>query len=258
MEYYTYSTIHNLLIHKKISSLEEWTKVFEILKFVLNDFKEYKLLKDTEVVSDLKNIYLDKTERRLSLLEQDETFKKFFENDIVINGVTYKNLNEIKSTLLKEIEKLLLTPRQFSILHGDLCFPNIIIDTTLSFVKLIDPRGSFGKFDIFGDTLYDYAKVFHSIDGKYDFIIEDMFTLVYDLSANVVNFKVLDNLDVDLVEIYKKTFKGEKGFDFKKIQLIEAILFLTMIPLHSESLEHQLVFLGTGIEILNKVVDIRK
>jgi len=29
-----------------------------------------------------------------------------------------------------------------------------------------------------------------------------------------------------------------------------------MIPLHKESVEHQLVMLGTGLEILNRVIDI--
>jgi hypothetical protein len=40
--------------------------------------------------------------------------------------------------------------------------------------------------------------------------------------------------------------------------LIEALLFLTMIPLHNESFEHQLVMLGTGLEILNRVINVEE
>ena len=39
--------------------------------------------------------------------------------------------------------------------------------------------------------------------------------------------------------------------------MIEALLFLSMIPLHSESIKHQMVMLGTGLEILNRVVNIQ-
>ena len=52
------------------------------------------------------------------------------------------------------------------------------------------------------------------------------------------------------------TFKDEIGTDLAKIELIEALLFLSMIPLHKESYEHQLVMLGTGLDILNRVIDI--
>ena len=48
------------------------------------------------------------------------------------------------------------------------------------------------------------------------------------------------------------------GNNLKKIELIEALLFLTMIPLHNESFEHQLVMLGTGLEILNRVINIEE
>ena len=53
------------------------------------------------------------------------------------------------------------------------------------------------------------------------------------------------------------TFATEIDRDLKKIELIEALLFLSMIPLHSESIRHQMVMLGTGLEILNRVIDIQ-
>ncbi|MCH0435940.1 hypothetical protein KEJ87_13225 [Enterococcus faecium] len=41
--------------------------------------------------------------------------------------------------------------------------------------------------------------------------------------------------------------------DFDKIVLIEALLFLSMIPLHGESFDHQIVMLATGMELLARV-----
>ena len=57
-------------------------------------------------------------------------------------------------------------------------------------------------------------------------------------------------------KVFVEAFSDEIGNDLKKIELIEALLFLSMIPLHNESLEHQLVMLGTGLDILNRIVDI--
>jgi hypothetical protein len=62
--------------------------------------------------------------------------------------------------------------------------------------------------------------------------------------------------DYDIYKIFTDVFGDEIGTDLIKIELIEALLFISMIPLHKESLEHQLVMLGTGIELLNRVVDI--
>ncbi|HGF7648099.1 capsular biosynthesis protein, partial [Enterococcus faecium] len=60
--------------------------------------------------------------------------------------------------------------------------------------------------------------------------------------------------DYDLYEVFYSVFKDEIGSDLKKIELIEALLFLSMIPLHGESLNHQMAMLATGLEILGRVV----
>ena len=62
----------------------------------------------------------------------------------------------------------------------------------------------------------------------------------------------------NLYKVFLDTFSAEVGGDLKKIELIEALLFLSMIPLHGESIRHQMVMLGTGLEILNRVIDIKE
>ena len=52
-----------------------------------------------------------------------------------------------------------------------------MVDDNFSFIKVIDPRGKFGTYDIYGDFRYELAKLFHSVDGKYDFIIKDLLVL---------------------------------------------------------------------------------
>ena len=159
--------------------------------------------------------------------------------------------------LKKIIPQTLYDVKKFNIIHGDLCFANIMVDNTYSFIKVIDPRGKFGKYDIYGDSRYELAKLFHSVDGKYDFIIKDLFEVNFDIDKAQINYQINErNRDFDLYKLLLNVFGDKIGDDIKKIELIEALLFLSMIPLHEESIKHQMVMLATGINILNRVVDV--
>lgn len=132
------------------------------------------------------------------------------------------------------------------------------MDSNFSFIKVIDPRGKFGTYDIYGDFRYELAKLFHSVDGKYDFIIKDLFDLDYNTETSCINYCIQDRKrEFDLYKVFLDTFAAEIGNDLRKVELIEALLFLSMIPLHGESIRHQMVMLGTGLEILNRVVNIQ-
>ena len=97
------------------------------------------------------------------------------------------------------------------------------------------------------------------LDGKYDFIIKDLFKINYKSEENEVNYSIINRVRTfDLYQTFLEVFKEAIGNDLKKIELIEALLFLTMIPLHNESFEHQLVMLGTGLEILNRVINVEE
>ena len=64
--------------------------------------------------------------------------------------------------------------------------------------------------------------------------------------------------DFDIYHLFLDVFSEEIKGDLNKIELIEALLFLSMIPLHGESIRHQMVMLPTGLEILNRVLDIEE
>ena len=256
MEYYAYTTVHELYLYGDLE-YSAWNDIFKRILFVLNDFKRYTVI-GNHIVESLKDIYLNKTLDRLSLLGKNDRFKVFFENPITVNGNKYKALYEISELLKKYIPLYLYNCQEFNIIHGDLCFANILIDDKLSFIKVIDPRGKFGYFDIYGDRRYELAKLFHSVDGKYDYIIKDMYTLRYDASSSNIAFKIkCSKSNEDIYNSFYSVFAEEIDGKLKEIELIEALLFLSMIPLHSESFEHQLVMLGTGLDILDRVVDIK-
>lgn len=255
MEYYTYHTLHELFLYGNLNR-QHWEDVFNRIRFVCKDFKRYTVSNDN-LLPSLEDMYLVKTLKRFERLKKDERFHRFFDSPISVNGRRYRSLDEVADILREVIPRMLYDVTSFNIIHGDLCFANIMIDSNLSFIKVIDPRGKFGYYDIYGDARYELAKLFHSVDGKYDYIIKEMFDVDFDLDTARVDYTIRDrNRDFDLFEVFLEAFRSEIGDDLKKIELIEALLFLSMIPLHNESLEHQMVMLGTGLDILNRVVDI--
>lgn len=255
MEYYAYHTVHELFLNGDLDA-HQWKKIFKRIRFICDDLKRYKV-SDINIISSLENMYLTKTIQRFQRLKKNKVFNSFFSAPIYVNEKKYKGLDDIAEILKKTIPEMLYDVKEFNIIHGDLCFANMMVDNNFSFIKVIDPRGKFGSYDIYGDPRYELAKLFHSVDGKYDYIIKDLFDLDYK-DGNIIYTIQDKDRDFDLYQVFIEVFKDEIGNDLKKIELIEALLFLSMIPLHGESFEHQLVMLGTGLEILNRVVNIEE
>lgn len=255
MEYYAYHTVHELYLYGDLS-YHQWLDIFKRIRFLCNDFKRY-VVNDENVRYSLEDMYLTKTLQRFEQLKKDVRFHAFFGNAIIVNGKKYKSLNSIIEILKIEIPRILYHVTQFNIIHGDLCFANMMVDSNFSFIKVIDPRGKFGSYDIYGDGRYELAKLFHSLDGKYDFIIKDLYTAEYDLDVPMINYQISDRKrEYDLFSLFLDVFKNEIGDHLNEIELIEALLFLSMIPLHGENLSHQITMLGTGLDILNRVINI--
>lgn len=256
MEYYAYHTVHELFLYADLT-WRQWRDVFNRIRFVCRDFKRYTAA-GADIRQSLEEMYLTKTLKRLADLQKDARFCSFFTKPITVNHITYLPLDGICEILSDIIPKQLYDVEAFHIIHGDLCFANIMVDSNLSFIKVIDPRGKFGSYDIYGDFRYELAKLFHSVDGKYDFIIKNLLTVDFDTGKNFIHYEIADRKrDYDLYQVLTEVFRDEIGGDLQKIELIEALLFLSMIPLHGESLDHQMAMLGTGLEILDRVVDIR-
>lgn len=255
MEYYAYHTVHELFLHGDLE-YHQWVDMFSKIRFIINDFGKYRVKKD-DFSTDLEEMYLNKTIKRLEMLEKDEFFFSFVNNKIIINGRTFLSLSDIKEKIKSVVPKLLYEVNSFTIIHGDLCFANMMVDKNISFVKVIDPRGKFGEFDIYGDQRYELAKILHSVDGKYDYIIKDLFELSFDMDKVSIDYEILERKrNYDIFTIFKNVFEEELRNSLKQIELIEALLFLSMIPLHGESRAHQLVMLATGIEIFTRVENI--
>lgn len=253
MEYYGYNTLHELLIYANIP-LIKWQMIFEKLLFVVEDMGQYTVSCEFEELKRaLYNIYVEKTLKRLDSMRTHPDFKALFENKITINGYTYPNLDDCLKLLPALVDQIVIQPfnGNFQIIHGDLCFSNILLEENHGFVRVIDPRGQFGKFDLYGDQRYEIAKLLHSLEGNYDYIIENMFSIEKEGIANFT-YEIPSKSD-GIFTIFQDVFI-KKLTDVNAIRLIEATLFLSMIPLHNDSLTRQYAMLATGLQLLGRVL----
>ena len=146
----------------------------------------------------------------------------------------------------------LIKSSYLTISHGDFCFSNILIDEKNYTFKLVDPRGIINsKNTIYNDFRYDIAKLRHSAVGGYDYIVCDMFS-VWEMENNF-KYQIYSSEQKNLKEIFNKLLI-ENNYDVKEIEFIEGLLFLSMIPLHSDNFLRQKMFYLKGIEILNNVL----
>lgn len=90
----------------------------------------------------------------------------------------------------------------------------------------------------------------HTLEGKYDFIIEDMFDI--DVIGNTIEYHVHKQID-NITNVFLDVFR-ESIDNIQAVRLIEATLFLSMIPLHSDYKQRQFAMLATGVMLLEQVI----
>lgn len=132
----------------------------------------------------------------------------------------YKNNKDIYELILKELQSYENDSKGIKkIIHGDPVFTNIIINN-YGKIKFIDMRGKIGNtLTIYGDWLYDWAKIYQSVIG-YDEILLSKF----------INY----NYKQDMIDIFKQFFINKfSEQDFKNLKTITKSLIFTLIPLHN-------------------------
>lgn len=74
----------------------------------------------------------------------------------------------------------------------------------------------------------------------------------------MIDYNIFYDQKADIEGCFRKVFEEEIERDGKSIQLIESLLFFSMIPLHKESRAQQKVMLGTAVNLLDQISSIRE
>ena len=198
----------------------------EIFKHVMNSIIR---LHDTNILNnndktnntiEENNINIDNSENNIEIEQIYKNYankvKKRYEN------YDYSRFENSEKLFQDLIEKLSQYENKnlgkIRIIHGDPVFTNIIINN-YGKIKFIDMRGKIGeKLTIYGDWLYDFAKIYQSLIG-YDMVL---------LSKNVSR-----EYQYNMIRCFKDYFISKYSEkDFNNIKLITKSLLFSLLPLH--------------------------
>lgn len=242
MEFYSYPSLDEAFVSARFD-FDTWEKLFEKLFEIIERAGKYRVVEDT-LEHDLADMYLKKTRDRLALVDL-----RSLKGTVHINGIPSPGLDGVRARLESSLQRVgALSSTEFQVIHGDLCLGNILYDPRHGLVKLIDPRGRFGRFDIYGDVYYDLAKLSHSVLGMYDFIVSGR-SRVCKSDDNLFDLKFKSSeYHATVGKIFVKHLES-RGFDLDRVRLIESLLFLSMIPLHQDHPERQLAMGLQGLKL---------
>lgn len=250
MEYYGYPSVNDMLLYGRYD-LGTWTRLFNALGDALDLMAEFRAPPAVNLVAEsaLYDMYVTKTLYRLTEARQERRFAPFTGPRVVINGQAYPGVDILMDELEESLSAAgLLGARELYLIHGDLCASNILFDTRNSFIRLLDPRGSFGDLRMYGDGRYELAKLCHSFQGHYDFLVNGLFQLEQRDGGLHYQPRVghrhreISRLFGDWLQ------KRCDPAEFNAIKLIEALLFLSMIPLHDDRPDSQRTFMAHGLQ----------
>ncbi len=247
LEYVKYPTLSELWLYSEFP-IEFWKNIIEELFRIIQRFKKYNL---DVTKQEYHSVYFKKTVDRINQLTKENIlFKKIFEYDFIyINNRKLKNWCLMKDEIKKRINEM-YNKKDNCLIHGDFYFANILYNSEGNIFKLIDPRGNWSN-SIGGDIKYDIAKIRHSVVGCFDTITNGLYSIKYEendkIHFNIFKPKnyeaVCDQLDSNI----------EKKWNLEEIKMIEGLLFISMLPLHKDNLERQLVLFCIGLERLNEI-----
>lgn len=218
--------------------------------------EEFVALKKNEMKKMNDIILIEKTIDRLKKVKEMFPLEKY-----TINGEIYKNPALNMTNIIKKLESISNNVKYYGTIHGDLFFGNMMYDKVKKKLNVFDPRGNYGFKDgdkdpgyykFIGDVRYDAAKMNHSINGYYDFIINGLYIL--EKNGPIIRYQFYDGNSQEMVKKMFDQFLLKMEFDKDEIELITGILFLSMIPLHSENHNNQIMQFCKACEFLSKFI----
>ena len=226
-------------------------------KFIFDKFMKFGQLMWTKKAPNsahniktlAQKMYINKTQDRIVKWDRQDILDQDY---IYVNGEKLASYKIVFEKLKDRLQKLIQSSsKYYSIIHGDICFSNVIYLPEISTFKLLDPRGNFGVDTIYGDSRYDIAKARHCYHGLYDYITQGLYDLK-EISTNTFEYSFLTSNIIN-PNIFDEII-GKYGYNIDDIELIEGLLFISMIPLHADDPKAQIMYYITGLKCLNNQI----
>jgi hypothetical protein len=246
IEYFYLNTLSDLYVFGN-QPLFVWKNILKACNLFITSCLNNRSMADVDLSSFNDKIYSEKTFSRLKIYALQENIS--LDEPWIINDVKVPSLNEI----VLEMNAAIANPerKHLCIMHGDLCFSNILYNFKTQSIKVIDPRGLDldRKETIYGDVRYDVAKLAHSVLGLYDYIIGGCFTY-QETNRHTLEFEIQTEPHIaEIQQHFKSQVFGDMNLDQLNTYPILVHLFLSMLPLHSDHPKRQKAMLANALKI---------
>ena len=249
MEAIPFPSLAELHLHWNLGP-NMWAAILSRLKNIQLDFTQAGPSK----TGNSSWLYSTKLAKRWAQFTASQADNQWWQKEINVNGVWYSPLRQQVDELTKDLTPLEMNS-QLQLIHGDFCFNNILCDPLYSAIRLIDPRGEAAPGNTFppgyGDSRYDLVKLYHSIGGKYDSIVNNLFKVKWTNSNHIELEIYTPNHQLFLVNLFKEIIMPP-GFCKNELNALTASLFFSMLPLHSEDLDRQIALAVSGMILLKQ------
>lgn len=242
MELLPFPSLSDLFVYRRLE-LGAWNNVAKVLSRIHARFVRNAISSSTASAL-AKAMYRDKTIRRIELfLAQSPEAANYF---IVHNGMRV-SLSFVHDSLDEFLTRFgILDIKTLCPIHGDFCFSNLLYDHRSQMIKMIDPRGEFGVPGIYGDPRYDLAKLFHSVNNGYDFLVTNRFQAEVTDQGQLNLHMARDHYHDCVDEVLQTQLLRDNVLRIQ-VKAIQALLFLSMLPLHADRSDRQLAMLTIGL-----------
>ena len=233
IEFCSGNTLQDLVLYHNINRQDVWDNIINSVLNKINKMHSFKdqhrLLGDADRKRTEYMMYSNFCVRYISLRD-----------DNIIDAVEHYILCDFLINTYSKLEKSTVTTSD--VIHGDLHFGNIIFDATCNKTKLVDPRGSWGSGTLHteGNALYDLAKLYQSVIGKYCHISTDTFP---SDNENTIYDMIEQSIDNNLLQWYAPS-------DIIIAKRYAICLLASAIPLHSDNEKRQHIMKNTAIDLI--------
>jgi hypothetical protein len=203
-------------------------------------------------------------QRRRMCIEMAPTFAQYMDPPtLVINGRRLLNADLVLAEIRSSPEMIAaLTPERLYVSHGDVHCNNILCGISASRMVLLDCRGKSPAGTDYYDVAYDLGKLFHDFRSLYSLIERHSFSIFHEVEGGEVRVEYRFTDDrmkrefkgyFALVRSYaRRTVEGRYGNALQRSDFTEAMLYLTMIPMHLRMKDEGLMCYVTGVQRLNE------
>lgn len=233
IEFCSGNTLQDLVLYHNINRQDVWDN---IINSVLNKINKMHSFKDQH------RLLGDSDRKRKEYMMFDNFSDRY--NCLLMDKIIDTTEHYILHDFLRESYEMILKSfvTTSDVIHGDLHFGNIIFDASCNKTKLVDPRGSWGHGTLHteGNALYDLAKLYQSVIGKYCHISTDTFP---SNNENIIYDMIEQSIDNNLLQCYAPS-------DVTIAKRYAICLLASAIPLHSDNEKRQHIMKNTALDLI--------